>query len=138
MRTKADILKEIKAFGFPGKEVAISMDDFFGSDKSSSASIGVNVYPVPPSPEKFHQIFKDLVSSKKADRIFVRISDADDPEEWFYTDTVYVIGNLSLEELQASIEVLEPDEIFEEWMYGKPVNVEDIKGEQKVYSIWWD
>ncbi len=134
MRTKADILKEITDYGFPHKEVVISMDDYFDSENCTEGCFGGNGEP----PEKFYQIFKDLVSTRKADVIFVRINDADDPEEWFSTDTVYIIGSLSLEEVQANMELLEPDEIYEEWMYGKPVNVDDIKGGQKVYSVWWD
>ena len=138
MKTKADILKEIKETGFPDNEVAISLDDFFDNENYSDNCIGVNIYPDPPTPEKFYKIFKELIANKKADRIFVRISDIDEPEEWFYSDTVYVIGSLTLEELKNSIETLYPDEIYETFMYGKPANIADLDSGQKAYSIWWD
>jgi hypothetical protein len=138
MRTKEDILKEIKEFGFPDNEVAISADDFFDNDNYSESCIGVNIYPDPPPNEVFYQTFKDLIASRKAEKIFVRISDVDEPEEWFFSDTVYIISSLKEKELKESINILRPDEVNEEWMYGKPVNVDDIKEGQKVYSVFWD
>jgi hypothetical protein len=138
MKTKTDIVEEIKRIGFPDNEVAISMDDFFDNENYSYNCIGVNIYPDAPTPEKFYEIFKELIASKKADRILVRISDIDEPEEWFYSDTVYVIGSLTLEELKNSIETLYPDEIYENFMYGKPANIADLDSGQKAYSIWWD
>lgn len=138
MKTKAELLKEIKDIGFPDSEVAISMDDFFDNENYSEDCIGANIYPARPTPEKFYKVFKALIASKKADKIFVRISDIDEPENWFYSDTVYIIGSLTLDELKDSIETLCPDEIYEEFMYGKPVNIADINNGQKTYSLWWD
>ena len=138
MKTKADILKEINDVCFAENEVAISIDDFFGNENYSDSCIGVNIYPDPPAPEKFYEVLKELITSKKADRIFVRITDIEDPEEWFFSDTVYIIGSLTLEDLKKSIEILCPDEIYEEFMYGKPVNISDIDSRQKIYSVWWD
>lgn len=137
MKTKAEILNTIKYYGFPAKEVAISFTDFFNNDNCKDA-IGVNIEPEPPLAEKFHQVFKNLLDLGKADSILVRIADIDDPEDWFYSDTVYVIGNVTLEDLKAQIKELSPDEIYEEWMYGKPVNVDGLQNGQKIYSIWWD
>ena len=138
MKTKADILKEIKEVGFPDNEVAVSIEDFFGNENCTESCIGVNIFPNQPSPEKFHDVFKDLIATKKASKIFVRISDIDDPEEWFYSDTVYIIGNLTIEELNDSIEPLSPTFIYEEFFYGKPVNIPSIDNGEKIYSVWWD
>jgi hypothetical protein len=137
MLTKNDILNTIQDLGFPDNEVAISLDDFFDNPNCVDA-IGVNIYPDPPTTESFYQTFKELIHSKKADKIFVRISDADDPENWFFSDTIYVIGNLTLDELKTSIKELRPDEIYEEWINGKPGNIDDIQPGKKIYSIWWD
>lgn len=138
MRTKHDILSEIKKCDFPHKEVAISLDEFFDSTNCSDDCIGVNLYPEQPSHEVFYQTFKGLIASGKADKIFIRISDIDEPEDWFFTDTVYIIGNLTIDELKDAIKSLSPDEIYEDWSNGKPVNVETIGSGMKVYSVWWD
>ena len=135
--TKAEILKKIQDLGYPENEVAIPLDDFFNSENCVDA-IGVNIYPDPPSCEKFYQVFKGLLSSEKADKIFVRISDTEEPENWFFSDTIYVIGNLTLEELKSKIEKLQSDDICKGWMYDEPVNIGEIQSGQNIYSIWWD
>lgn len=137
MKTKSEILTEIYQAGFPDNEVAITLNDFFDNTNCND-SIGVNIYPNPPSIEKFHQVFKDLISQGKADNVYVRISDIEEPEEWFFSDTIYVIGSLSLDELKNQINVLRPDEIYENWMYGKPINIGNITNDKKIYSIFWD
>lgn len=138
MKTKENILNEIKAFGFPRNEVVIGFDDFFNNTNYSNECIGVNIYPNQPKPEKFYEILKSLIASKKADCIFVRISDIDEPQNWFYSDTVYIIGSLSLDELKRSIEPLYPDEIYIGFMYGRPVNIGVFDENQNTYSVWWD
>jgi hypothetical protein len=137
MKTKPEILAKIQQLGFPDNEVAIELDDFFDNNNSND-SIGVNIYPNPPSAEKFYQVFKNLIVSGKADNVYVRISDIEEPTEWFFSDTIYVIGALSLDELKNHINMLRPDEIYENWMYGKPINIENISNDKKVYSIFWD
>lgn len=138
MKSKTEILNEIIACGFPDNEVAISYEEFFDNDNCSDNCIGVNIYPDQPAPEKFYQIFKELIASKKVEHIFVRISDIDEPADWFFSDTVYVIGSLTIKELKDIIKILSPDEIYKKWMYGKPTNVPDIKSGQNIYSIFWD
>ena len=108
------------------------------SEDYSEGCIGVNIYPDNPGPEKFYLILKELISSKKATEIFVRISDIDEPEEWFFSDTIYITTKLSLDELRESLEALKPDEIYEDWMYGKPANIGEIESGSKIYSVFWD
>lgn len=138
MRTKDEIVKEIKGFGFPEHEVAITVDDFFENEYYSEGCIGANIYPDPPSPEKFYLILKDLISSKKIINVFVRICDINDPLDWFYSDTIYIVTNMTIEELKESIAILQPNEIYEHWMYGKPVNIKHVENGYKIYSVWWD
>jgi hypothetical protein len=137
MKTKSEILAEIYQLGFPNKEVAILLDDFFDNTNCID-SIGVNIYPNPPSIDKFYRVFKDLIISGKANNVYVRISDAEEPSEWFFSDTIYVIGTLSLNELKNHINELRPDEIYENWMYGKPISISIIPNGMSVYSIFWD
>jgi len=137
MKTKEDFVKEIIAAGFPENEVVIGIDDFFCNENFMEGCIGVNIYPDPPAPEKFYEVFKELLTSNKADTILVRISDIDDPKEWFYSDTVYVIGSLTLEDLNNAIEILRPDEV-DEVINGIHFKIQDLESGQKIYSMWWD
>jgi hypothetical protein len=134
MDKKSRILNEIKGSGFPEKEVAVTMDDFFEGN-NDMASIGVNLYPHQPGPQEFYEVFKEIKALEKTEDIYVRISDAEEGE-WFYTDAVYIVGNWTAEEIKEIVKDLKPDEIYEGWMYGKPVNIPQTNN--KVLSLWWD
>lgn len=131
---KDKILDEIKKYGFPEKEVAVSIETFFEGN-NDTGSIGVNLYPQ-PSLEDFYSVFKKIKSYDKTESIFVRIAEDDEDAEWFYTDTVYIVGNYSIDEIKVMVKEIQPDEIYENWMYGKPVNIPETKN--NVFSIWWD
>lgn len=131
---KTPILNELKADGFPVKEVAVTLETFFEGNNEFS-SIGVNLYPIQPTPQYFYNVLKKIKSSSKTENIFVRISDADEVE-WFYTDTVYIVGDWKVDEIREIVKVLQPDEIHDYWIYGKPVNVPQTNS--KVISLWWD
>jgi hypothetical protein len=139
MKTKSELVATIKGFGYPENEVVLSLDDFFDSIHCSDSCIGANIFPEQaPLPEEFYRLFKELISSGKVDAIFIRPSDIDEPEEWFYTDTVYIIGNLTIHELKEHVQFLYPDEVYDHWLYGQPANANELQPGQKVYSLWWD
>jgi hypothetical protein len=134
MNKKAAILSELKKEGFPNNEVAVTLETFF-EDNNDYASIGVNLYPDQPSPQSFYEVFKKIKASSKTENIFVRISDADDVD-WFYTDAIYIIGDWNADDIKEITKDLQPDEIYDDWMYGKPVNVPQTNS--KVLTLWWD
>jgi hypothetical protein len=134
MDRKIKIVNEIRKHGFPAKEVAVTLEEFFEGN-NDDASIGVNLYPHQPSPQDFYDVFKRIKDSEKTENIFVRISDAEEGD-WFYTDAVYVVGKWAPDELREVVRDLRPDEIYEGWMYGKPVNISQTN--DKVLSLWWD
>jgi len=137
MANKSDILTRITNLGFPVNEVCIGMAEFFSNTKCLD-SIGVNIYPNPIEPKEFYHVLKGLIDNKKADQILVRICDAEEPADWFYSDTVFIISELSKVELKKELETLQPDEIIEGWLNGPPANINEVSINSKVYSVWWD
>lgn len=136
MNTKTGILERIKKAGFPKREVAVSVDDFFDGNEDDG-SIGANLYPEQPSLKTFYDIFKTMLASDSVENIFIRIVDAEDTD-WFYSDTVYVVGDATLEEVTEMLKELHPTEIYSDWMYGKPVNIPNVNTNKNIYSVWWD
>ena len=135
---KQQLLKKIESAGFPSQEVAVSLSDFFEGNKFAG-TIGVNLYPDTLTPEFFYQKLKEIDTHLQVHEIVIRITDVDDPVEWFYSDTVYINCSLTKEELQQCLSDLKPSEIYEGWMYGKPVILKtNISVEQNIFSIWWD
>ena len=136
MNNRKELLNKIKCSGFPAKEVVLTLDEFFVGNRDMG-SIGVNLYPIQPPPQTFYKTFKQLLQDGKIEYAFVRIADIEEVE-WFFTDAIFVIGNISFEELQQEVANIEPSEISPGWMYGLPANLpNDFTGKQ-VYSLWWD
>ena len=130
------LLEKIKELGFPQKDVFVSIKDFFEGNEDD-ASIGVNIYPDQPSLREFYDTLKEIEKTNKTEGIFVRITDVDDTD-WFYSDTIYLFGDYTLDEVKNMFKLLSPDEIYEGRMYDRASNISHIAPGVKVYSIWWD
>lgn len=133
---KEQLIKKLNTFEFRQSEVVLTFDEFFVGNNCET-SIGVNI-SFKPSVLEFQNTFKRLLNEKIADNIFVRIVDIEDPEEWVFSDTVYVIGDLNIEQLENRIKNLSPDDIIEGWLYGEPINVGEYDKLKNVFTIFWD
>jgi len=133
---KSELIQKISEYDLSENEVVLTLDEFFYGNEDPG-SIGVNI-PDQPSPQVFYQTFKLLLDNPKVDKILARIVEIGEPEDWFYSDTIYVIGDITIEELESSIAHLSFDEIYNEWMYGTPVNISEADKTKNVFSIWWD
>src|ERR1043166_6827432 len=119
MRSKKEITDSINGFEFPA---VIPYADFFeGNDYART--IGVNIYPEPVPAQKFYMVFQGLIDSGLANEVFIPISDVNDPPEWFYADSVYIVGKITKDQLLKETASLKPDEIHEGLLYGKPSNI---------------
>ncbi len=136
MSKKDKLFEKIESLGYPENEILVTLDDFFEGN-NDSASIGVNIYPHQPPPSYFYSKFKEISQLDSVDNIYVRIADTEDGN-WAYTDVVYIITTLAKVDLQQLLTDLQPDEIYEDWMYDKPINAPELTNNFKVYSIWWD
>lgn len=136
MNKKEKLVEKIYSIGYPENEIVVSLEDFFDGN-NDRASIRPNIHIDQPSPQEFYQKLSELKKSEKVEDILIRIQDVEDLD-WPFTDTVYIISELTMEELKAKLTDLKPDEIYEEWMYGKPINTPEIKSEFSIFSVWWD
>lgn len=135
-RRKAGLVPRIEALGFPATEVVLTLDEFFqGNDEP--ACIGVNLSS-PPPPGEFFRILKALIDRGDAERVLVRVNDIQDPPDWFYSDAIHVIGTIGRDALADAVAELRPDEVYEGWMYGEPVNAGPVPPGCRVYTLWWD
>jgi hypothetical protein len=136
MSKKDKLLEKIHSLGYPDNEILVTLEDFFeGND--DYGSIGVNLYPNQPSPSDFYSKLKEIKKLDSIDNVYVRIADIENLE-WVYTDAVYVVTTLSKAELTVLLSDLKPNEIHEDWLYGKPTNTPKIPNGFVVYTVWWD
>ena len=134
---KEKLIKKIYSFGYPENEIVVSLEEFFNGNNDHN-SIGPNIHIWDkPTLQDFYYILSELKNSDNVEDILIRIQDLEDLD-WPYTDTVYIISKLSIEELKLKLTDLQPDEIYEKWMYGKPINAPEIKSGYSIFSVWWD
>jgi hypothetical protein len=129
------LLNKIKKEGYPEKEVFVSLEDFFDGN-TDNESIGVNIYPNPPSLKEFYETLLGIRQMDNTKSLLLRIADIDD-QKWFYSDTVFISGNYTLTQIKKMFRNLKPDEIYEGFMYDKPSNIPKTEA-TKIYCIWWD
>lgn len=115
------------------EEVVMNLATFFEGN-NEIGSIGANLDPE-VKPSEFYSLFKQIESSPKTEKIYVRIADEEEGE-WPYSDAVYIIGDWTKAELSELVKKLHPDEIQEGWMYPMPKNIPEPKN--KVFTLWWD
>lgn len=130
------LLAQIKKAGFPKKEVFVSVEDFFDGNEDDG-SIGVNIYPNPPSLQKFKEVLTEIKNADKTSTLLIRIADIED-SDWFYSDMVFISGNYTLSNVKKLFKVLKPDEVYEGLMYNDRLNNISNQISGRSYSIWWD
>ncbi|WP_448697986.1 hypothetical protein ACFGVR_14285 [Mucilaginibacter sp. AW1-3] len=133
---RSRLLAGIKKAGYPGKEVFVSVEDFFDGN-TDDGSIGANIYPNPPSLQKFRDILTDIKNADKTNTLLIRIADTED-NDWFYTDMVFINGDYTLSAIKKLFKVLKPSEVYEGLMYNEKPNNIPHQSSGKNYSIWWD
>src|SRR5690606_4061443 len=133
---KEELISRLETLGFPESEVILTFEEFFDGNECES-SIGVNV-DWKPSISVFRATFKELLDRELVDKVFVRVVDIEEPEEWVFSDTVYVIGKIDMQELSDKLRVLKPEDIQVGWYYGEPVNVGEYDQSKNIFTIYWD
>jgi hypothetical protein len=133
---KIELIQKLQVLGFPQNELILTFEEFFEGN-TCETSIAVNV-SYKPTVAEFRNTFEKMLKDGVADNVWIRIVDIEDPEEWIFTDTVYVIGNLHIDQLKEYIKQLHADDIYEGWMYGEPVNAGEYDRSKNVYTIFWD
>ena len=100
-------------------------------------SIGCNLDPHPGLNE-FRSVLHAVLRRPDVTTLYARIAELDPgPGSWPFTDTVFVIGRISEEDLKAAVASLQPDEV-------SALPESEIPDElprapdDKVFAIWWD
>jgi hypothetical protein len=122
--------------------VFLTIDEFFDGN-SDEASIAPNLLPKPKISE-YYSVLKKLSQNPKTITAFAEIKDVMiyengklNDNEWFYTDIIYFIGDLTKEEIKEATKSLLPDEVE----YDKTNRISSLNKKyqnKKIVSVWWD
>lgn len=129
---RAELINE-----FSGQsEIVVPIERFFdGND--DTGSIGCNL-PEHPGMDTFRTILTGLLARPDVKAVYARIFELDPGEgSWPFTDTVFVVGKISLAGLKRIVAPLQPDEVAMGNDFGIPKLIAD-QYTTPVKAIWWD
>ncbi len=144
-KTKRDqLVKKYDLLKFPDikQPVLLTIDEFFDGN-NDEASIAANLDAKRPMTE-YYKILKELADNPKTIDAFVELKDVmiyDNGQlkdnEWFFTDIIYFIGDLTKEEIKEATKFLEPDEVEYDTENGI-IELDQKYKDKKVVYMWWD
>lgn len=142
---KRDILiKKYDLMNFPNipQPVLMTIDEFFDGN-NDEASIAPNL-DKKPNVSEYYQIFKELRKNPKVVGAFVKINEVmiyEDGKlsdnEWFYSDVIYIVGDITKEEVAEATRTLFPDEV-EYDKEGQIKKLDEKFKDKNVIYLWWD
>jgi len=134
---KYDLLK------FPNikQPILLTVDEFFDGN-NDEASIAPN-YSKKPSMTEYYSILKNLSDNPKTIAAFAEIKEVMlydgklKDNEWFYSDIIYFVGDLTKEEIKSATISLLPDEV--EYDKDNRIKVLNEKyADKNIVYLWWD
>jgi hypothetical protein len=114
----------------------LTLEEFFeGNDHYGS--IGCNL-PGEVYPQKFFEVFRSLRDRPDVADVLVEMKSWDDPEDWPFSDRVWVITSLSRQDIQQRLcKRLDGDAVRVGWPQYPIESVEVPPGMQPI-GVWWD
>jgi hypothetical protein len=114
----------------------IPVEKFFDGN-NDPGSIGCNLVNH-PGIEVFRRTLTGMVRRGDVDAIYVQIAELDPGEGcWPFTDTVFVVGTIEVDDLKNLLKPLQPDEVGP----GENFKVPSVITQQHrnpVLAAWWD
>jgi len=122
--------------------VLLTIDEFFDGN-NDEASIAPNLETKRPMTE-YYKILKELADNPKTIDAFAELKDVMiydngqlNDNEWFYTDVIYFVGDLTKEEIKEATKTLQPDEV-EYDTENRIKGLSEKYKDKKVVYVWWD
>lgn len=140
MDQRLQLIRKIGAQKVPearGVLPVVRLEDFFDGN-SDCGSIGCNLTDH-PGPQAFFDVLRKVRDDVTVQDVLIEINEVvDDPHTWPFSDRVYILSSAAIEDIQAWLRPLRPDEVTEGWAYEKPPAAPAPNPGVKVYAAWWD
>lgn len=114
----------------------VSIERFFdGND--DLGSIGCNLVEH-PGMNVFRDTLTGVLRLPGVEAVYAQIAELNPGEHyWPFTDTVFVVGKISADELRAAVTLLQPDTVGSAEDFGVPPLIAQ-QHDSPVMAIWWD
>jgi hypothetical protein len=115
----------------------VTLAEFFEGNEVDG-SIGCNLNPTPTAAE-FYQLLKVIAARPDVREVRVQITMFDNPDEWPFSDTAWVITSASPEEVATWFdEAVRPDECSAGWPEGAALEPCEVPPGMNPVMCWWD
>ncbi len=116
----------------------VTLEEFFeGND--DFGSIGGNFYPEQPAPAEFYAFFRAIREKPNVADVRVQVTQHDTPEEWPFSDTIWIITSASPETVTAWFgQRFAADEIFPSLHTDRRYESISVPEGMNVIGVWWD
>ena len=114
----------------------LTLEEFFeGNDHYGS--IGCNI-PDCPMPREFYEVFKQIRARPDVADVRVQITSWDDPEDWPFSDKIWIITALAWQDIQQRLGArLHADAVQAGWpIY--PIEKVEVPPGMRPLGAWWD
>ena len=104
----------------------------------SLGSIGCNLADH-PGVDHFYSVLRSIRNRPEVHSIWVGISELMPPDEWPFSDHVYVVTTAASHEVARWAASLRPDEPSDGWWNGVPAREAiTVPSDAQVVTLWWD
>ena len=115
----------------------LTLTEFF-SGNEIVGSIGCNLIPT-PLPSEFHELLASISRRSNVADVLVQITMFDNPDEWPFSDAVWIITSAMPEEVAGWFsEAVRPDECSQGWSEGVTFEPYIIPSGMHPVCCWWD
>ncbi|MGG3889013.1 hypothetical protein [Metabacillus fastidiosus] len=59
-------------------------------------------------------------------------------DDLIFSERVYILADSNISEITEWVELLQPTEIDEGYIFGKPPLAPELRADYQVFSVWWD
>ncbi len=138
------LVKKYDLLNFPNlaNPVFLTLDEFFDGN-NDDASIAPNL-DTKLKVEEYYKTLKNIQKDKKVIGAYADLKDVMiyennqlNDNEWFYTDIIYFIGDITKEEVASKVKNLQPDEV-EYTDDDRIVGLNADYQNKKIVYVWWD
>jgi hypothetical protein len=120
-----------------GPEPVVSLELFFDGNEDPG-SIGCNLSDH-PGPARFYGVLSAVRDRPEVYSVWVGISEVIGPDEWPFSDHVYVVTTTSPAEVRSWAAALRPEEPGEDWWNDVPPLQEiEVPPHARLVTLWWD
>jgi hypothetical protein len=141
MTARETLIKRIKeqgpiGYGYPGP--VVSLEEFF-AENEDYGSIGCNLTDH-PGPRAFFKLLRAIRERSDVQGVLVEIYEVEETDEsmWPFSERVYIMTTAGAREVKNWLLPLQPDEVSEGWLQGKPPAAADLRPGFHVFGAWWD